>query len=652
MASKGSTAWEAAVKAKPDVVHDDLPVGWRILEKNAEASTPVGSDGNKGKKIGGLLSFWGRKAVTPPPDQKPERSTSPAPVSTISKLPTESTHSSVEDGKLPSTSLPNQSASSVKSTPASILNPGNSTPAATAPPTEIRPPLQPEISQEQPSAVSRFLSRFSRTKSGTSSGTQSRNSLELSSDDLEFLSDIVPSAGDTTLTPDFQLPELLNMMESSPLPTKLPPPLFPPRQPTFQISANGSETQVQENGLVSLLDPLHPRGANMDSKPEASFSQPVIPSSTPSPLSSVPYDSTLPKLVNPVVGQTRTKSPSIFAELKPPPPAPSPVLGSVISPTSKFPQVLMTKSSTTSSSSNASSAFKLPPPPKSRSQTPLPPLPPNQPLSLSLPISRKPTPSQLNVLPPKPIVSLPPSDSLDNVDFSDFHSPPPPAPSEFSLHDLSFSSISSSQSLFSESVRKPNDSFEFDDFDDFVSSPIRTPSPPRPPAKPSSQKVSNAQQKRKASRAAEHSRTLSLVETAAARPGRWPAPPSPLPQALPPPGAFGSNIFDVDLFGSQQQQDSATAELKASASSPPAIGLLNPGVPNGLDNTSRRPTLLPIPPPVGLTPTPSFMQTPPVKHASHSPNFMSVISPAASVTPTESGKRGLSAQDLSFFEGL
>ena len=33
LAAKGSTAWELAVKERKDVVTDDMPAGWRILEK-------------------------------------------------------------------------------------------------------------------------------------------------------------------------------------------------------------------------------------------------------------------------------------------------------------------------------------------------------------------------------------------------------------------------------------------------------------------------------------------------------------------------------------------------------------------------------------------------------------------------------------------
>ena len=61
MASKGSTAWEKAVKGRKEVVEEDVvPVGWRILEKEApKPATPAP------KPSGGLFSFWGRKESKP-----------------------------------------------------------------------------------------------------------------------------------------------------------------------------------------------------------------------------------------------------------------------------------------------------------------------------------------------------------------------------------------------------------------------------------------------------------------------------------------------------------------------------------------------------------------------------------------------------------
>lgn len=58
LSAKGSTAWEISVKERKEVVEDDVPVGWRIVEK--APTTPTG-DASKDKKSGGLFSFWGRR---------------------------------------------------------------------------------------------------------------------------------------------------------------------------------------------------------------------------------------------------------------------------------------------------------------------------------------------------------------------------------------------------------------------------------------------------------------------------------------------------------------------------------------------------------------------------------------------------------------
>ena len=47
LAAKGSTAWEISVKERKEVVEDDVPVGWRIVEKAPAAASP---DSGKEKK--------------------------------------------------------------------------------------------------------------------------------------------------------------------------------------------------------------------------------------------------------------------------------------------------------------------------------------------------------------------------------------------------------------------------------------------------------------------------------------------------------------------------------------------------------------------------------------------------------------------------
>ena len=64
LAAKGSTAWEISVKERKEVVEDDVPVGWRIVEK---APAVTATEGMKDKKTGGgLFSFWGRRQSQAP----------------------------------------------------------------------------------------------------------------------------------------------------------------------------------------------------------------------------------------------------------------------------------------------------------------------------------------------------------------------------------------------------------------------------------------------------------------------------------------------------------------------------------------------------------------------------------------------------------
>ena len=63
LSAKGSTAWEISVKERKEVVEDDVPIGWRIVEKTPETAV---ADASKDKKSGGLFSFWGRRQTQSP----------------------------------------------------------------------------------------------------------------------------------------------------------------------------------------------------------------------------------------------------------------------------------------------------------------------------------------------------------------------------------------------------------------------------------------------------------------------------------------------------------------------------------------------------------------------------------------------------------
>lgn len=175
-------------------------------------------------------------------------------------------------------------------------------------------------------------------------------------------------------------------------------------------------------------------------------------------------------------------------------------------------------------------------------------------------------------------------------------------------------------------------------FEDGGPSPtaLRTPSPPRVPSKSPSharESLSIARPVEKKVKAAEHRNTLTLVERAAARQGQWPAPPSPLPQALafPPPAAPPKG--NIDLLGDEESFGTFQSDHIPPPSSSSST-LLNP---------SRQTTLSPHPPP----PSQSFP-------ALMSPGGLgySTLHTSSSSSSSVPKAGGLSAQDLSFFEGL
>jgi hypothetical protein len=199
LASKGSLAWEATVKSKKDVVDDGsnlLPAGWKIVDKDRGKDTAHAmSDANKGRKSSGLLSFWGRR-VSKPPEMEEKSNPSPAAsrpstpkIAADVSAPTsnkEATAKPPSDGSLSpspmaitkSTPTPPQVP---KPKPPSPLPDSSTTPTAANQNTDTNP--QPEA-KPSTSTVSRWFSRF------TTKGPTPRDSLALSSNDLEFLSDI------------------------------------------------------------------------------------------------------------------------------------------------------------------------------------------------------------------------------------------------------------------------------------------------------------------------------------------------------------------------------------------------------------------------------------------------------------------------------
>ncbi|KAL0580456.1 hypothetical protein V5O48_001526 [Marasmius crinis-equi] len=238
--SKGSTAWEASVKSRPELIHDDsdvMPVGWKVIDanKDKEASAPE----TKRKSTNILSSFFGRNKSSPVSSTRPSPAHSPRPSVDLGKPNSPITATSPTVAKTP-ISPP---ATQVAPTPTTLI-PDPPSAAATVASPDIFPPEAPP-----PSAVSRFLGRFSRTKSNNAN----QSSMALSSDDLDFLSlsetdtfKTVPSA----LDDDDPLES--EIFQNAPTNQKLPPPLAPPPIPKA-IPPPPPPSNKPQNGVGKTL---------------------------------------------------------------------------------------------------------------------------------------------------------------------------------------------------------------------------------------------------------------------------------------------------------------------------------------------------------------------------------------------------------------
>ncbi|KAG1719697.1 hypothetical protein EDB19DRAFT_631663 [Suillus lakei] len=585
LSSKGSTDWEKSIKARKDIPVDDAPVGWRILEKDERAAI---TDATHSKKPGaGLLSFWNRKASSsiPSTDTKVENARPP---------PTPG-RSSAESTK---PQAPERRDISPARTPAVFMPSSPVASSSTAPDIVI-----PEVTPA-PSAVSRFLNRFSRAK-GTGS---ERKSLALSTDDIDFLSDIVPSAHDPDNdTDDAQLKALSNLINSNPtpLPTKLPPPLAPPPKP-LSVNTSRPPSVAGLSGLGITLEPA--RGSPQHTSARPLFLPPPLSPVTGMSFSRPHSPAVPPKLSSPINATfSAYTNPMIPAEI-PSPPQPS---------------------------SGTHSPFQLLPPPKAPSGLSIPPLLPPPPVSPP----QTPRPSVHPMQAATSFISSPNTgwaaatyqdddDDDDDDSFSAFKSLPrtDPFPAPRESIDSSLNSPSSTQALNS---AKSSTSMSFDDFDEFVtSSRIRTPSPPPVPAKPS--KViggAGARMTNSRSGTSIHMRTQSLLDHAATQRGQWPSPPNAQSRhpVLPPPSASPPFRQDIDLLS----DGGAVLPVPRFGSPPPKV------------QSMMVPQLSPSPPPA---PLPQSL----LSFASLSPSSSRAERPPAK--PVQTG--GLTAQDLSFFEGL
>jgi hypothetical protein len=393
-----------------------------------------------------------------------------------------------------------------------------------------------------PSAVSRFLNRFSRSRPSSS---PSRNSLTLSGNDLEFLSDVRSNSTDPIDTSDEQL-EFGSTAASGflhgKLPPLLPPPLPPPPPPALPLPSlslpNTTSPPPNLGPLVRndatngpTISPVNPNaGVSLDArKPTEHSVFPLIP------LIPSPIQAKSSKSMSMHPNSTSSPSDKII-----------PSLGATSIPTSFSGAIDVPHNDDDDFSDFLSS-------------------PADPPL---LTFSASP-PSQGTVQP-----SRNRSMSSDNH-FANFMSPPPPP-------GLPIISQRPDTALLPKSAGPP----------------LRM-----APANP----TSSIAHRRRRSRVEEHMHTLDLVERAAARPGRWPAPPSPLPEVLtppPPPGPAPSGSADLDLMdigpaparSNHQRQPSTSKETITSSPSKAAVEKGHQRTQSLLDLAAARPGRWPAPP--------------------------------------------------------
>lgn len=260
LAAKGSTAWETSVKERKETVEDDVPVGWRIIEK----ATPATVQGAKEKKAsGGLFSFWGRRQsqqaqVSNEAQGNSRASSLDKPQSPAleeanggSRRPSQDSLRSLANSRevqLPSPSSEPSSSQTIPDPPTIMSS--YATASDPVPERSSTPPA--------PSAVSRFLNKFSRR---SSVGGSPRSSLALSSDDIEFLSDTVPSAADDADDGTTDALEKFVSAKRESVVLALPPPLAPPPRasPTLRPSStvhNPHSTGSKAGSPTSDLEAL------------------------------------------------------------------------------------------------------------------------------------------------------------------------------------------------------------------------------------------------------------------------------------------------------------------------------------------------------------------------------------------------------------
>ncbi|EIW79223.1 hypothetical protein CONPUDRAFT_145319 [Coniophora puteana RWD-64-598 SS2] len=667
--SRGTQRWRGTTTITEE---DATPAGWRILEKKPEEEAKAAA----APKKTGWLSYWNRRNPSATSVDSPKSRTSPR--SSMDSAPVKSPQ------PLETTQLSDKAASPTAASPVSVAKQPEQ-PASTSnsttpdpPSIDVFPPAAPG-----PSAVSRFLNRFSRRQSRTGSA------LALSSDDLEFLDD-VPYHGDDGKD-DNDWSAMFNKPVVQPAaPTPLPPRLAPPPPPSAPVRSLPASRQAS---ISSLPPPLAPSLSSRSSTPVPL--SPISPSSSSTQQSASRAQS---PFQFPPPPSNSLPPPLKAAPLLPPPQSTHPV---PISPTTPKPPTTQapafddfmdfTDASKALNSVNDSQAR-----PSGTSRTG------------HLPANGDDFSDFFDApaaAPPRPATPVRSSNSLDS-----FRSPSTIASSS------SFQSSSSSKPLtrvagpsrsrlssltgfdspdqMPDRVPKPRQNergWEFDeemeelaggagdDFNDFASSAIQTPSPPLPPAKTLPAMAHPTSPTRMSIR--------SPLSKALAGPPRAPVQkPATLPMGMIPPPPNTTRAVPPPT--------SRTPTL------PPPPVSRTPTLPP--PPTSRTPTLPPPPgSKQGLIPPPPGMAPPSINTATQQPEFdllgdafaaaaaqpsstgavRDARSPVSSLSPSplpmemntslslssasskpapsqavasasSNSKGGLSAQDLSFFEGL
>ncbi|KAF8586358.1 hypothetical protein K439DRAFT_1659727 [Ramaria rubella] len=614
-ASKGSTDWERSVKAQNTAANDEW--GWDLKHEPESSSEPA--DSIKDKKVGGLLSFWSRRASFTPSMPTVD---SPAPTKSPTLTP-----------KPSSPATPSRLSLDVPISPPVPLV--SATTPATLASTAVNTDLgASEVSSTQASAVSRFLNRFSRKPPATATSAslerERHSSLSLSADDFTFLSDMGPSSSEgSLLSPrDSDSAGSLEAMLSLPAKgqryssassSKLPLPLAPPPPSSSQSNkhkpsnsqssdADGKLAEIQFMDL--LLDNMGGTSSGsgyapvsfdlIESPVESKTRLPAPRQAAPlSPKHSLPA---YPAGVHPVTSQMGdVQGPTQTTGLLPPP-LPSPI------PTSA------SRSSSSPKRSHDLTAFAFPPHPPAK---------PSRPPSTIFDRGDNP---------------LPPTPQRDLDDFSDFLSASPASPDmPPHSHLLSQSGpfyrapITGNFPVSSSLATSSGNTVDFDEFDDFISTSVRTPSPPKVPIK--------------VPRAANQDSTAALVEKAAARPGRWPTPLSPPRKPLaPPPLAPPPNTY----FNKPSIQQPPRDLLSNDDYSTETVPISETSSMSNQTSLLTSPLFTAPPPPTAPTHPPPTLFPVPLSPSSAS----RASTPTLNSAQLKPGTFGLSAQDLSFFEGL